>query len=292
MIALKQNQLVYYKILKAQRISYRRAKIIRFIKYSLTLLLIVIAPIVFILSPDGITKIGIVGAVWTLISFLVGYIESWLVKRAATLQEIFDTELYDINWNDIFFGQKVIPHEYVNDIISKYSESELEEEFKNWYEGVEYIQSPLAILLCQRQNIVWDYKLRDIYAFIVLTFLVINFLAGLSIFALTGESVLNYLLGLLLPSLSANILGIEEVIGHLNISKRKKELEKKIAQLIINAQNDINTLTNKVLREIQDVIFNERLKAPLIPDFIYRKLKPKYSISSKITINDILKLNN
>ncbi|MFK5893640.1 MAG: S-4TM family putative pore-forming effector [Pseudomonadota bacterium] len=292
MIAIKQNKLVYYKLLKAQRTTYSRAKIIRNFKYSLTLGLIVTAPFVFIYSPASISTIGIIGAAWTLISFLVGYMESWLIRRAATLQEIIDTELYEMSWNEIVYGQKVIPHEYVNGITYKYSEIELETEFKDWYEGIGNIQKPFSILLCQRQNIVWDYKLRDVYAYIVLSILAVNFLVGLSIFAITGETVLNYLLGLLLPSLSANILGIEEVVGHLRISKRKKELENKMVELINLATNNFDSLTENVLRDIQNVIFNERLKSPLIPDFIHNRLKLKYSNSSRASINDIMMLNN
>ena len=291
MIAEKQNQLIYYKLLKAQRISYSRAKTIRYFKYGLTLGLIIIAPLAFICSPENISTISVIGAIWTLISFLVGYIENWLIGRAATIQEIFDTEVYGLKWNKIFYGQKVVPYEYINGITDKYTDSELETEFKNWYEGIENIEKPLAVLLCQRQNIVWDYKLRDIYAYIVLSILVINFLAGLSIFAITGESVINYLFGLLVPSLSANILGIEEIVGHLRISKRKKNLENKIVDLFNHARININSLSNGALRDIQDVIFDERLKAPLIPDYIYNKLKSKYSNSSRVSISDIMELN-
>lgn len=292
MIAQKQNQLIYYKFLKAQRITYRRAKFIRFSKYSLTILLVVSAPFVFIYFSNKIITIGIIGAVWTLISFLIGYIENWLIKRAATIQEIFDTELYEIGWNKISFGQKIVPHEYINGLSDKYSEQELENEFKDWYEGIENIQKPLSILLCQRQNIVWDYKLRDIYSYIVIAFLIINFLIGLFIFAFSGETLLNYLLGLILPSLSANILGIEEVVGHLKMSKRKKELEKQITSMLDKRRIDIGMLSDKKIREIQNVIFGERLKAPLIPDFVYNLLKNKYSNNSIASIKDIMELNN
>lgn len=291
MIAYEQNKLLFYKFLKAQRITYSRAKTIRFSKYSLTIILAIFAPFIFIFCPNQISAIGIIGAIWMLISFLIGYIESWLVKRAATIQETYDTELYNICWNDISFGQKMVPLEYVNGVTDKYTEQELENEFKDWYEGIENIQKPLSILLCQRQNIVWDFKLRDLYSYIIIALLIINFILGLLIFSFSGETLFNYILGLVFPSLSANILGIEEAIGHLKISKRKKELENKIITLIEDIKTNNKTLKNQDLREIQNVIFNERLKAPLIPDFIYNILKKKYSNNSIASIKDLLELN-
>ena len=292
MISQKQNQRFYYKLLKSQRVSYSRAKSIRFTKYGVTLLLIIVAPIIFIYKQESISFIGILGALWALISFLIGFIESWLVKRAATIQEIYDTELYEIEWNKVLFGAKIIPHEYINGLTKKYSVSELELNFKDWYEGIDNIESPLAILICQRQNIVWDYKLREIYAFIILGVLIVNFLTGLALFAFTGETLLNYLLGLILPSLSAYILGIEELIGHWKIAKRKKNLENDIMSFVNEAKTDIRSLTISKLREIQNVIFNERLKAPLIPDIVYNRLKKRFSDSSILSISDIMKLNN
>jgi len=292
MISTDQNRIIFYKFLKAQRVTYSRAKIIRFTKYSITILLAVIAPIIFIYSPEKINTFGVIGAIWTLIAFLIGYIERWLVKRAATIQEVFDTELYQINWNQISYGEKQIPHEYINGITENFTNSDLEFEFKNWYEGIENIEKPISILLCQRQNIVWDFKLRDIYAYIVIFILIINFIIGLLLFSYTGETLVNYLIGLILPSLSANILGIEEAIGHLNISKRKKDLSNKLVTLINQVRKKKRVIENTDLREIQNVIFEERLKAPLIPDFIYNFLKKKYSVNSIVSIQDILELDS
>lgn len=292
MISTDQNRIIFYKFLKAQRVTYSRAKIIRFTKYSITILLAVLAPIIFIYSPEKINTFGVIGAIWTLIAFLIGYIEKWLVKRAATIQEIFDTELYQIDWNEISYGEKQIPLEYINGITENFTNSDLEFEFKNWYEGIDNIEKPISILLCQRQNIVWDFKLRDIYAYIVIFLLIINFIIGLLLFSYTGESLVNYLIGLILPSLSANILGIEEAIGHLSISKRKKDLSNKLVTLINQVRNENRIIENTDLRDIQNVIFEERLKAPLIPDFIFNFLKKKYSNNSIVSIQDILELNS
>lgn len=291
MIGTKQNQLSFYKYLKAQRITYSRAKSIRFTKYCVTILLVIIAPFIFTYEPQWNSIVGIIGAVWALVSFLIGYIEHWLINRASIIQEIYDTELYELKWSEILCGKKVVPHEYINSITRKYSQEQLVNEFKDWYEGIDGIETPLSILLCQRQNIVWDYKLRDIYAYIVLTLLVLNFIIGLSIFTYSGDTLVNYLLGLALPSLSANILGIQEVIEQLRISKKKKALEEKITEIFdrLKINSDISL---DELREIQNAIFYERSKAPLIPDFLYNLLKKKYSDNSIASIEELLKSLN
>jgi hypothetical protein len=292
MIAEKQNQLQFYKLLKAQRITYSRAKSVRFTKYGITLSLVLIAPFIFTYRPEWNSIIGATGAVWTLLSFLIGYFERWLINRASRIQEIYDTELYELKWNEISYGKKVVPYEYVNNITRKYSAEELELEFKGWYEGINGIEKPLSVLLCQRQNIVWDYKLRDVFAYIVVSLLVLNFIVGLAIFAYSGDTLVNYLLGLALPSLSANILGIQEAIEHLQISKRKKNLEIKITEIVERMKVDLNDLSHDEMREIQNVIFDERSKAPLIPDLLYNMLKKKYSDNSVASIQDMLESLN
>ena len=289
MLSDKQNQQAYYKFLKAMRLTYTRAKKVRLYRYICTVVLALIAPFMFVFLPQHLSIIGVIGGILALLSFLVRFYENGLIKKAALIQEIFDTDLYELEWNEYVCGVKKIPYEFINCIVRKYNDEELELEFKGWYEGIENIKKPLSVLLCQRQNLVWDYRLRDVYAYWIIAILVINFVVGLVLFTIFKQTLLCYFLGLFLPSLSMYLLGLEEAINHLKISKNKKRIEQMILKIIKDTTLEISLLK---LRHIQDAIFNERQKSPLIPDKIYNRLKKKYSLSTTASIQDLLKFRN
>ena len=71
--------------------------------------------------------------------------------------------------------------------------------------------------------------------------------------------------------------------GHYTIANEKERLEK-IVNGHLKAPSDVE---KSDLRNIQDMIFLERCKAPMIPDFIYGRLLKRYSDNTRAAIEQL-----
>lgn len=89
-------------------------------------------------------------------------------KEAAKIQERFDCEIFELEWNDFKVGDKPDPekiHRASQHILRKEAKRN---KFLNWHSPyVESLPLHLARIVCQRANIFWDSDLRRRYTAIL-----------------------------------------------------------------------------------------------------------------------------
>jgi len=268
-------------LLAAQRIRYSEAKKYRTIRIAGSFGLTIIAPLVILLLPELKITLGIVGGIWTIVAFLLSARESNMVKEAATIQEEFDTQTFDLEWNNIQSGAKV-SNEIIHSSASKYTDKT---DLHDWYGDLEGINNNLSILICQRSNLVWDWRLRKQFAWTITIALLLLFGLGLRISLYLKLSLQTYLIGILLPATSAFILGVKEVKEHFDSAKSKEGLEKKINSIWENSMTTLVSPTKSELRQVQDKIYHLRTNTALIPDWCYSKLKGEFEKNMQNTID-------
>lgn len=269
------------ELLAAQRIIYRDAKKNRTIRIVGSFGLTIIAPVTILLLPDFKIALGIVGGIWTIIAFLLSTREANKVKEAATIQEEFDTNTFELDWNNIQCGTKV-SNEIIHSSASKYKDKT---DLNNWYGDLDGISNNLAILICQRSNLVWDWRLRKQFAWTIIICLLILFGVGIGIALYQKLTLETYLISILLPSASAFILGIKEIKEHFDSAKSKETLEKKINSIWEKSLTSLIAPTKLEFRQVQDKIFHLRTNTALIPDWWYNKLKGDFEESMQNTID-------
>lgn len=280
-INTNQNENKCLSLLASQRILYSEAKKIRTIRISGSLGLTIVAPITILLLPKFKILLGIVGCIWTIVAFLLSSREGNKVKEAATIQEEFDTFTFELNWNDIQCGTKV-SNEIIHSSSSKYGDKI---DLTNWYGDLEGIPNNLAILICQRSNLVWDWRLRKQFAWIIIIGLVTLFGFGLGMALYQKLTLETYLISILLPSASAFILGIKETKDHFDSAKSKEILEKKINSIWEKSMTTLIVPTKEDLRRVQDRIFQLRTNTALIPNWWYNNLKSDFEVSMQNAID-------
>jgi drug/metabolite transporter superfamily protein YnfA len=276
-IAEEQNSEENIKRLAGQRNLYSKAKKIRYFKHIGALILIIFSPILVLCLPNSTKILGIIGGIFIILSFLFNFLELKMIKTAANIQEQFDTNLFEIIWNEILCKNKV-----PTEIITKESR-----EFKgdrkkllNWYGNIGEIPYPFNVLVCQRSSLVWDWRLRRKFAFWLIIGLSTLIILGISIGIIKKLTLSGYLIGILIPSLSALIFGIKEIYENYVIANDKEELMR-----IINSKIEKETISQTELRQIQDYIYNLRIKQALIPDWFYEKYRTDYE-------HDLMSSNN
>lgn len=267
-IVAKQNEISSIRCLAASRQIYSNAKNL----FSIQIMLVSV--VVVLLSFINIFH----NIEWFLASYCVivavtdaVYFDEYISnqkEKAATIQEMFDTDVLNIEWND--FIEK-IDHE----IIFRYSENYKKKEpsfnsLKNWYSvGIEDVDHDEAKIICQYSNCRYDLSLRNKIGLYLFSIAIFSSLLIISFALLKCMNFKNFFVLVLLPLLPLIVFSIQRVKENnrsiLKLNKMKNISTKLWNKLIVNEEIDLP----KITREVQNSIFKNRKNSPLIFDFIY-----------------------
>lgn len=158
-ITEKQNESKFIEYLKAQRVAYSQCKSYQVFDV-ISVIMAIILPVIGMLNEDIVNYLGAFGVLWTIIYLVTENYRSKKTEQGAKIQEQFDTELYDITWNEILCKEKINSDTQI-DLANKYDGNDL----SDWYstEIDSSLPKAIAIILCQRINFSWELKLRKRY---------------------------------------------------------------------------------------------------------------------------------
>jgi hypothetical protein len=206
-----------------------------------------------------------------------------LCERAAMIQEQFDCDVLQLPWNAIKVGGPPEP-ELIRECSEKYKRGTARiSPLNNWYPAVVgSLPLEIARIVCQRSNCWWDSKQRRAYAVWIIA-LVIVVLVGILAFGLVGGLAIEELfLAVLAPMLPAIVLAIRQCSDQMEAARRLDKLKDHAERLWAHTLEHpaaIELATNA--RALQDEIFENRKRSPLIFDWIFRRLRGDYESQMK-----------
>lgn len=265
-----QNSPENIQLLRAMRNLYSRAKTSFNFRLILALLIGIVPPILTNNEelvkqyPNAPIYFAMAGILFSIFVFLIKEWEKGVIEIAAKVQEEFDINLFQLDWNQILVGNK-IPREAV--IKNSNSFSGNEEKLKNWYSIKENYTESKNIMLCQRENLYWDSSLKKRFA-IASTVLAILFLLSGLFFCLLGDdktTLIDYLTKYLATSLPAILIFSELAVSHFSMANNQLKREEEIRNLIEGNSN--YSLSD--LRKVQDYIFSNRKNSAVVPNWFY-----------------------
>lgn len=261
---IKQNSTQFIELLKAQRIAYSQCKAYQILDL-ISLLFAIIAPIIGILKNDLINVLGAIGVLWTILYLVAEGYRKAKTEEGAKIQEEFDTELYNIPWNEILCKNK-ISIDIKQDLAEKYQANDL----LDWYskEIGNLLPNEIAVLLCQRINFSWEINLRKKFVLFILTALIIYYGIFFTFCIYSNTGIYDILI-LISSSLSFLMYCVQNSISLKSHIKSKNETLALIDQKISDYSTQSILPTISTLRQIQDVIFTERTVPEKIPDWFY-----------------------
>jgi hypothetical protein len=216
--------------------------------------------------------------------FDVTMIDSWMKSRlkvGAKLQEEFDCEVLDIDWNEFVAGAKVDVEDTFEDGQRTLSAAE-EKRLRDWYPPV-VAEVPIEVgrLICQRENLVYDSGLRQAYRR-VLFWSVIVFVGIASAVSLAINPTFISLVLALVPAAPALTWALRENKRQGDtietLTRLKAESEKLLKETI--RRTDVAEARRRS-RELQDAIFGHRVTSTLVFEWLYQRLRPR--LESKLT---------
>lgn len=272
-IVAKENQPTFIDSLLAQRNLYSKAKILSGALFVLCILVPVgLAFAKYCLSDIRIiAKIVVVyGVVATIIRLLLKDATECYQGLAARVQQIVDTELFDISWNAPLCGSKPLPED-----IHKYSRKGDRSSLSNWYdEIVATLPKSIGSLVCMRTNVVYDKGLRKKYfgGCVVVFFLAAAAVIGFGLANNTG--LWDAFLYGLVPLMPIITWFVDVWKQHAKSMKVLDNLYSLIISALEGARGGVD-VAKDTLTEIQNFMFLHRKSSYLIPDCVYKMLRSK-----------------
>lgn len=273
MISKKQNDLANLELQAAVNTLYSDSK------FLMTINFIISVCIPFTLGLIGIVKdysIFIYLAIFCSLSSIA--LLCWIKNirsSAVQMQELYDRSVFNLKWNKLYLGEKP-NNRQVTLLSEKYKKKYGDfSEFLNWYTSpAATYQYPMAIILCQSQNLSWDIPNRERYYKTVLAFIV--FL----IFVFFGVSIYYFEnISLFIKTLSASIpiviflfflvLEHKETVKEGN--RLNSEIEDVLNQLSNNSATDQDVIS--LAEEVQNAVYSYRKSARPIPNKLHKYFK-------------------
>lgn len=269
-ITQRQNEPKFIEYLKAQRVAYSQCKTYQLFDL-ISILMAIVLPIIGMYKSDIVNYLGAFGVLWTIIYLVTENYRKKKTEQGAKIQEQFDTELFEIPWNEILCKGKVNTDTCI-DLAKEYDGNDL----SNWYslEVDSSLPKSIAVILCQRINFSWELKLRKRYVIFLIILLVAYYGIFIGFFVAKNIGFYNILL-LIAPSLSFLIYGVQNSLSLKNHIKSKNETLSQIDGILNNYSENREMPTDSTLRQIQDIIYTERTVPEKVPDWFYKLSKAK-----------------
>ncbi len=220
-------------------------------------------------------------ALWGIAVTLLGLLvltpgQKDLQKQAAKIQQLFDCELFQMDWQDFNISRSPSP-EVIFSANAKYLKRDPSyAQMKDWYPvAVGQLPLHLARLVCQRTNCWWDADLRRKYSGWILAILSILATLILLIGLIGGLTLENFFLVVAAPLAPALILGITQHRENMQAASNLDRLREKAEEIWSRALS--NHETPQALYgysiQLQDKIFENRSNSPMIFNWFYKRLR-------------------
>ncbi len=266
---------------RASTYLYSQAKLITTLQILFTVIIPIILSFLTIIfsdvsDPNSILKVvaPFYGMFITLIDLaFFDNLQKDFKKRAAKIQECFDSELLLMDWNYFKVGDKPVHEDVIQTANSL--KRELTAGEKNWYSS---ILSNLPLYLCrvasQRTNIWWDGEVRRKYTKYLTTFLLIIISGAVGIGLLRRMPMDFFILAIFAPIFPTIVWLIKE-------RKKQKETIELLDRLMKYAEELWNNavilgsdpiIVAEKSRELQNELFIHRSSNQPIANRIHKSL--------------------
>ncbi|NEC92171.1 S-4TM family putative pore-forming effector [Streptomyces sp. SID12501] len=228
----------------------------------------VLAPVIHLSALPG----TVVGVIWAFVyaSLLQRYVDRKL-QMAAVLQEMFYVQQFRMPWNAVVAGDP-LRAEDVRQLVRQYRGSE--QSLRDWYE-MPNLSYPFNVLVKEYQNLSWGQRIRRRYAYLAV-FLTASWVSlGVILGAVGSFTLVDLVLRWFVPSLGLLMLGFETCREQFSIAAERNRLCQLVyssCEAVIGGRSLGSTERLLVFaRQVEDVLFLTRKKAPRVPRWFYER---------------------
>ena len=250
-----------------------------------TLALAGAAPVVTFLVPNAAEGVAAFAGAWVLVGrSLLAMAERRQLLLAVTMQEQFDTELFDLPWNEALAGHRLAAEDIADAARHVADDTAL----RDWYAETKEAPWPLDVLLCQRSSAVWGRRSHTDYALFLSVLTGAWFLVTIAMGLIANVSLGGYLIRLFLPSQPAFLDALDLIREHRRLAAKKHDIEILTDALWSAGCDEPARIQVEHCRNIQDLSYQLRRDGPQIPQWFYRRHRERDQRAMTVGVDRLL----
>ncbi|MFY1652152.1 S-4TM family putative pore-forming effector [Solwaraspora sp. WMMB762] len=285
-IADRQDSAAALRLLKAVAVAHfynQRAQALSF-GVSITL---AVAGLLTGLDSRYSAAVALAGALWAAV--YAGVVRPWAERHlriAATIQEMFDTDLLSLPWNQVAVGNR-ISQEEVSRISRRFRGSE--DRLRSYY-LVARARAPYVVLFCLEQNLAWGSRIRLRFAQMMLSALALWSAAGILFTLATGATVSGLVVGWFVPSLGLLLLCLEMYRTQMASTRERLRVLGLVRQVIDEPSSpaiDTPAAVKFFARQVQDALYHMRRLQPRLPEWYFRRYHDQDKFDFQVKMQEL-----
>ena len=285
----RENESTSIEKLAAQREIYSIAKLLCILQtlFSVAILVLLSFSQLLFQCIDFTLTIATVSLLAVIIDYGLELRINKLKELAAKVQEKYDTYVLQLNWNSILCLEKP-EYDLIHNYYQKHKAKSDLTKFVNWYEPViQKVDENVAQLICQKTNCNYDKSIRKRYNIVVMWTGIITLTSIILFTIFSGLTLAKILLTIIFPSIPILQWALRNIHSNNQSILTLEQLNSLINSNWERAKNGLN-IDNSTLRQIQDGIYLNRKSSPLIPDYVYNKMRNKLEKQTHYTVNHLV----
>ncbi|MEX0974647.1 MAG: S-4TM family putative pore-forming effector [Bacillota bacterium] len=274
----KQNDEWSTTLLAAQRQLYSEARRAVNAQYILAGLVALLGQLMGCVAPEARPIVGLTSILITILnSSILKPVGRNRAKIAASIQEEFDTSTLGLPWNEVLAGRLPEPQTIV-EASGRFGGDR--SALRDWYGDVTGAPWEIGVLLCQRENLSWNWRLKRTISNLALCYVVGACLISLYVAVVMRVEIATILMALL-PWLPFFLLVTDLALVQREEARADEALARQIDSMIEDTIADKVTTSVTDLRRIQDILFGNRSRGHSTPDWLYWRRKNSLQESSR-----------
>jgi hypothetical protein len=251
------------RLLLAQRKLYSDAKAMQNTRLTIVFAGAAASSTIALLAPAAVAVISLLVGVGLIMYSAFGAArEKTKAKQAASVQELFDCEVFHLDWNDVC-ARRPTPQVVANAVTRSSADIT---KLRDWYPSTTLVSRPFNVLICQRSNVGWGASMHALWAAVVTAATVVLTALIILFYYWRGLPFIT-----LVPLLGPLGEAVNQIRAHRESSTSKQSLEDTIMSLWRRALADPQDVGDPQLRRVQDLIFGLRQTNANVPDWFHNR---------------------
>jgi hypothetical protein len=213
-------------------------------------------------------------------------------KRGAVVQQMFDCVVFELPWRPLRCGPRVDSEDILTDAQDHLRDSKTRTRLLDWYPlEVKPLPLSLARLICQRASLWWDLRQRDRVRGALTALLAVLAITIFLVALARGDTVQQMILTVYVPLAPAVLWILREILAQRDAIKADERglaaVEALWKQAMEGRLADEEALNQSLL--VQDALFDNRSRSPLVFDWVYRLLRRRKEQQMKFKAEELVK---
>ena len=289
----RQNAEPQLKLLAAASRIYGRAKLLMAVQFTLTVPAALASALLMAWQPTWKVWLTFFSITVTLVDALcLTRALSRFKKRGALVQQMFDCAVMEMPWQPLRCGSRVDSEDILTDAQDHLAATKRPKELLDWYPpSVKALPLSLARLICQRASFWWDLRQRDRVRGALTTILSVLVVAVFLIALACGDTVQQMILTVYVPLAPAVMWILREIIAQRDAIQADERglaaVEALWKQAMEKRLDDTEALKQSLL--VQDALFDNRSRSPLVFNWIYHLLRKRKQQQMEFKADELVK---